>query len=344
MQHNENNMGYMPTLDGVRGFACILVFIQHIDELLNIDRIGHPIGSLGVMIFFALSGFLMGALYFSRHCTYDDAAKYVVSRFSRIAPAYYMAIIFCWLLYLVIPGFTYEMTPLNLARAFAFMGSEGVFWSIPPEVQFYGFFLFTWFAYARLKQGNYVWMALCVLLSVIFIVTRENWGGILLPSKFHIFLCGFLSALLMRWITDKAWKISSWMQAGLIALTLGYYSMMGSGEEFYHDLIFPVIIALTVMSLSVETRVTYIFKTNWMRLMGAASFSIYLFHEALMQVIVHFLPPAEYSLMILIPLVIAVGLSLPLMFHFYVERSLNRKTKTWGMTVAMRFKERSLKA
>lgn len=329
---------YMPTLDGVRGLACLLVFAQHVDQILKLNLIDHPIGSFGVMIFFALSGFLMGMLYFNRHCTYDDAAKYVVSRVSRIAPAYYIAILFCAVLYWIIPGFSYEMTPLNLFRAFAFIGSEGVFWSIPPEVQFYGFFLLLWFSYAQMQKGRYIWMALCVILSGIFIATREEWGGILLPSKFHVFLSGFLAALLMRKVRERAWIIPSWLQIFLLAATVAYYTTMQNGDAFYHDLLFPGIVALTIMALSVETPVTYIFKTSWMRFLGAASFSIYLFHEAIMQVIVHVLPVADTGLALLMPMFLVLGMGVPLLFHVFVERRLNREAKTRGLAIAQRLK------
>lgn len=334
----QHKPDYMPTLDGLRGLACLLVFVQHADHILGLDLIGRPIGWLGVTIFFSLSGFLMGMLYFSRRCVYDDVVRYVVSRFSRIAPAYYVAIAFCAVLYWIIPGFSYEMTPMNLARAFSFMGSEGVFWSIPPEVQFYGFFLFLWFSYAQMQRGQYLLMVLCVLISAIFIVTREYWGGILLPSKFHIFLSGFAAALLMKKIRARGWKIPAWTQFLLIAASCAYYMTMTYDDSFYHDLILPVIVSLGVMVLSMETKISYILQTGWMRFLGAASFSVYLFHEGIMEAFVYAFPVVEYGLPLAMLLMIALAMGLPLIFHVCVERWFNQAAKARGLSLGEKIK------
>lgn len=51
---------HLKSLDGIRGIACTLVIISHYLIQINYkEYYGHQIGSLGVMIFFSLSGFLM---------------------------------------------------------------------------------------------------------------------------------------------------------------------------------------------------------------------------------------------------------------------------------------------
>src|SRR5271155_4709859 len=52
----------IPALDGLRGFACLLVLFSHAGWAGLCPRL--PIaGHLGVMVFFTLSGFLMAYLY-----------------------------------------------------------------------------------------------------------------------------------------------------------------------------------------------------------------------------------------------------------------------------------------
>lgn len=340
MEPDQKSLGYMPTLDGVRGLACLLVVIQHLDMHLQRQVMQNPIGSLGVMLFFSLSGFLMGALYLDKKYDFDRASAYIVSRASRIAPCYYIAIVFCWVLYLVIPDFSYQMTPLNLARAFAFMGSEGVFWSIPPEVQFYGFFFFVWFAYAKAKDGTYLWLVMAGGIAFLFAVTRDLWTGLLLPSKAHVFLLGVLAAQLLKKLMDKGIVVPAWAQLVLGLSMAGYYATIGDTEKMYDDIIFAALVALTIMSLSVETSLTRIFKTTFMRLLGAASFSIYLFHDAIMQVIVHFVGTDFYPVAVPLFLMVGIGVGAPLLFHIYCERNLNKRVKDLGLEYVAVFKRR----
>lgn len=324
MRHNEMSLGYMPTLDGLRGLACILVFMTHLDQLLDLNIYNERLGSLGVLIFFSLSGFLMGALYFSARCDYDHASKYVISRVSRIVPAYYIAIIFGWILYLTLPGYNQEMTLINVLRAFMFIGSEGVFWSIPPEIQFYAFFLLMWISYALSVNGRYLLLIMTLLISVSFILTRENWGGILLPSKFHIFLFGFFGAILMKELAFRKISIPAWAQLLLCGLCLVFYGYDVPKDELYNNVPYAALVALTVMSLSVNTIFTWVLKTPPMRFLGAASFSVYLFHLPVMMVFEHWISDRNSYLMYIVPI---SGLALPLAFHVLVERRLNVKMK-----------------
>jgi peptidoglycan/LPS O-acetylase OafA/YrhL len=123
---------HRPTLDGLRGFACILVVISHLLP-------SNTIGALGVIMFFSLSGFLMGMLYLDKPCIKTNIVKYSISRISRIAPAYYVAITLYVVVFTLLPDGN-ELTAVGIARTYLFMGSISVFWSIPPEIQFYVFF------------------------------------------------------------------------------------------------------------------------------------------------------------------------------------------------------------
>lgn len=343
---NTDHAHYMPTLDGVRGAACLIVVASHLDYTLKLGWFKDPsaFGSSGVLIFFALSGFLMTMLYFGRACTYDSGMKYFVSRFSRITPAYYIAITAVWLIYLMIPDFEFQMTPVMLARSYMFGGSAGVFWSIPPEIQFYCFFFLIWFAYERYKQGKPLWLALIGIASIVFIATKSHWPGISLPSKYHIFIFGFLVALLMR--HEKARKIVALpiVQIGLVSGAIAYFNFFIVYENIYIDLIYPLLIALAVMSLSVTTFFSWIFQTRFMRMMGNASFSIYLIHHPIIQLINRFYMPNDLPINVSVAIITVICLTVPLIFYFLVERHLNKWVKGKGLEAAAYVKTRYLPA
>lgn len=336
---------YMPTLDGVRGLACVIVVVHHFRQTFDIP-VAMPwteIGSLGVLIFFALSGFLMTRLYYNAALTYDSGAKYMVSRFARITPAYYIAIIFVWLIYLTHPEFEFQMDPVMLARSFMFIGSEGVFWSIPPEIQFYGFFVFMWFCHQRLKAGNYWWTAALVAISVFFIATKEFWPGILLPSKFHIFLYGFGVGVLIGHPSVRKYACNAYVQLALILAVAVYFDLFIVYETIYTDLFFPALVALMVMSLSVTTPISWIFQIAPMRVLGNASFSIYLFHHPLIQIYKHVFLPNNLPPGVNFVTVMVISVGLPIAFHYLCERHLNRVAKDTGISLANKAKERFIR-
>lgn len=335
---HDSHAHYMPTLDGVRALACLFVVINHLNFVLGFNYLIDPLGTAGVTIFFALSGFLMGTLYFGVPCTVETSSRYFVSRFSRITPAFYIAILVYWVLYMTIPDFGYDMTPVNTIRSFLFLGSEGVLWSIPPEIQFYAFFFLIWFSYERFRAGNYIWLALTALISLAFILTRDRWPGIMLPSKFHIFLLGFLSALLLKWLNRKKFDIPVWLQMAFFAACAAYLYLWDNDDELYLDIVFAGLCALTIMLLSKSTFFTHIFATPFMRLLGHASFSIYLFHEGIIRIIGRYLTGfGENTVWVQLAVASVLSIALPVIFYFIIEKPLNKKAKEKGMALIDRY-------
>jgi peptidoglycan/LPS O-acetylase OafA/YrhL len=335
-----NHPHYMPTLDGVRGLACLIVVLHHFRQTLELN-IGDPwneIGSAGVLIFFALSGFLMTRLYYHTPLTYDSGMKYIVSRFSRITPAYYIAILFVWLVYIFHPEFQFQMDPVMLVRSFMFIGSEGVFWSIPPEIQFYLFFVFIWFCHEKLKAGNHRWTVALIAISLFFIATKSFWPGILLPSKYHIFLYGFLAGVLIGHEKIRHYACNIWFQSVIMLATAAYFYLFITYDNIYVDLIFPILVAAMVMSLSVTTPASWVFQTSFLRLLGNASFSIYLFHHPIMQIYAQMFDIDQDSSWLHFAVVITASMALPIMFYFLCERHLNKMAKEKGIDLANKAK------
>lgn len=91
----------LDVLDGLRGFAIILVFLNHIDSHFIKEALPvflQPIvsflftsGNLGVTFFFILSGFLMGYLY-----TNPDPMGFIERRYARIFPPFIAMALCMW--------------------------------------------------------------------------------------------------------------------------------------------------------------------------------------------------------------------------------------------------------
>src|SRR5207247_307178 len=58
-QDTAARQGYIPQLDAVRGIACLMVLGAHLKAIRGLHWLDDKIGTIGVGLFFAMSGFLI---------------------------------------------------------------------------------------------------------------------------------------------------------------------------------------------------------------------------------------------------------------------------------------------
>lgn len=326
---NEQHTHYIRSLDGIRGFACLLVVASHISDILHSRITGAPtsLGPAGVITFFVLSSFLMTTLYYQQPFSKISVQKYAIARFSRIAPAYWLAVVAAFVCYHIFQGFHYDMTPVQTVRSFAFLGTTGVFWSIPPEVQFYLFFSFIWFSNSSYENGRKLWRYIVLIVFIVSLLTMAYWPGLLLPSKLHIFGAGIMGALAIRRTQIRDVLKSTIAQVALVLATLVYWDEIAVYEDEYTDVLLALLFGLTIASLSLSTPVTRILESSVMRVLGAASFSIYLFHDLIMRVLERADFFAALSTGVQLALLCVSAVAVPVAFHFAVEAPLTRWTR-----------------
>lgn len=97
----EEWSGFFPNLELTRGFAAILVVIHHVYNLSNSnsETFGwflESAGSIGVILFFVLSSFLLSYQLLSSKLSLRDFYR---RRFFRIAPAYYFMLFVIYVFY-----------------------------------------------------------------------------------------------------------------------------------------------------------------------------------------------------------------------------------------------------
>jgi len=113
-------------LDGLRGFAAILVLADH-------SRLAcfQGVGAIGVWIFFCLSGFLLAIPFVhepSKIMSWAYVQQYFLRRIRRIVPMYYFLLIITFL-------FTGHYD--SFFRHIFFLQGNGHLWSVPQEMYFY---------------------------------------------------------------------------------------------------------------------------------------------------------------------------------------------------------------
>ena len=250
----ENRLFY-PALDGLRGFALLLVFCQHYLEL--------PWGWTGVDLFFVLSGFLItGILYDSRDRP-GRVRTFYMRRTLRIFPLYYGLLlllvvstpllhwqwsVFWWawpaylgnyLRFLQFGHATPALSHAMFGQLTRGIGDHGVlyvghFWSLCVEEQFY--LIWPWVVFAIRDRRRL--MVCCVAAVVVAPMVRVALAAaappyfmdplvgtvVLTPLRADALLLGGLLALLLRgsralW-TVRVARWCGWAALPLLALLM----------------------------------------------------------------------------------------------------------------------------
>ena len=145
---------HIPTIDGLRGIAVLLVVIFHIFQSETVPDSGLPrflhlltrFGQTGVDLFFVLSGFLITGILFDAKGSSRYFFNFYGRRTVRIFPLYYGVLIAVLLLLPAILGIRLRgVDPIwlwtyttNIPLAFgAEPGDLGLFWTLAIEEQFY---------------------------------------------------------------------------------------------------------------------------------------------------------------------------------------------------------------
>lgn len=326
-EHPHQNRDKVPNLDGIRAMACLFVIVSHMPWPNNIMLIG----PVGVGVFFALSGFLMGYLYAQSESDSTAMVKYGIARFSRIAPIYWVVISVCFLL----TQFESSEFPLRIegltsvTRHYFFGGNVSIFWSIPLEVQYYAFFLFIWWCISSRSKYPFA-IPLLIFVCAILALTHNYWPNLSLPNKLHYFLAGTVAGLLPRrsWEGVNNRRILCLLQiAALITIFLPM-KLFDSTPALYDSVEMAVAFGIAIYLLSISSGWTsLLFASTWMRKIGQASFSIYLMHVLVFYYGANLLGLGhrEYS-----PLWLVLGVAgvvLPMIASHYIEMPLQRVTR-----------------
>ncbi|WP_246541440.1 acyltransferase family protein [Collimonas antrihumi] len=317
----------MPTMDktridaitGLRGLAALLVVYGHAVSWFSLPWKINFSGEVGVTVFFSLSGFLMAYLYLGKQFSSLSVTEYAISRFSRIAPAYLVILLFSFLIYTTIdPNFVYDVSSKNILRHIFFSGNVSVFWSITPEVEFYFLFVLVWAAASRyVTRFDIAGLAFLTFGALILLSYRDVFPGTFVGAKLHYFLFGVIAGIVRSRIgaTKQGGKsllvLHSLLLASMVLMESGWIEIpFSSNKEFYSSILTAVFGSFLVFGFSFPSALgKFFFENKAIVLCGECSFSIYLLHMPIIYLFHKFLP-SPFQMVLLIPFVVLVlGLS-----------------------------------
>ena len=319
-------------LDALRGLAALAVMMFHYTSHYH-REIGHlqpppfgfDAGNYGVHLFFLISGFVI----FMTLDRTKTAADFVVSRLSRLFPAYWTAMaITAAVVYSV--GMPAQRIPLrdlvaNLCMVqdlFGFRQLDGSYWTLEIELFFYAQML-GWYTLGLLSRIHWIvagWLALAVLYALteqhhrhFSYLLRE----VLILRHIPFFALGIL--FYRRYLRSDG----LWRDLGLMALSLLAIRIADAPVFF--------VVALACCAIFAA------FVTGWLRWLsmpffaffGGISYSLYLLHQAIGFAAMHRLEAAGVPTMAAIAIAIGIAIALATALTRFVERPAMHAIRRW---------------
>lgn len=274
-------------LDALRGLAALAVVFYHYfyryDSLYqhndNIAVKWAQFGHFGVELFFMVSGFVI----FWTLNRVNDPLDFVVSRFSRLYPTYWVSLIFTFTIISVFGLSGREVSLIdalgNILMFHQYLDIphvDGVYWTLTVELTFY-FWMFCIFLLNGLNKVEYIF------ITVIGISAIEALGYLQIPKPVSViflfkYLVFFLAGICFYKISHNEGTKKTWVILGLSLLaTIAIYSY----PEF---LLFSCFYVIFYLAASGNLR---FLRYKPLVVLGSISYPLYLIHQNLGYVVIN---------------------------------------------------------
>jgi peptidoglycan/LPS O-acetylase OafA/YrhL len=312
---------YIPQVDGIRFIAISSVFLFHVTRLLYddypenravpfgraeaSDLVGRLLreGRLGVMVFFALSGLILGMPFIAARLAHGrpvSLGAYFARRVTRIEPPYLVALALVALLAATSDVWGPPTGVLGHLGAGAWYGNtitfgrpnllNPPFWTLEIEVQFY--VAMPLLAAAFLVRDHVLRTVAiagaAIGLTIVQAVAGNRLGpghpfGIL-PNYLQWFLIGFLVADLyvVRWRgtprTSYRWDLVS-------AIGWPAFFFLGAREDAITYVLLPWLLLPLFVAVFRGTITSRALGNRWITTIGGMTYSIYLVHTPVVELL-----------------------------------------------------------
>ncbi len=291
----------MPQLDALRTFAVLLVVIYHWFPTDRGFNYYVPNGTIGVMIFFVISGFLITRILLDNRNRWLDGQvtlgetyrKFFIRRALRIFPLYYLIISLVWLLipeasdvdkyplYYYLYGYN-----ILLHKTGNWSDLLSPFWTLGVEEQLY--LVWPWIVFLT-PRASLQWV-ICgmVMLGIAFRgfgFLTGDLDGVLTPANVDSFGLGALWAWL---IVDQPQRIPAFLNKLTLVAIVAFIAFIGfqflPNDLFLVVLFQRFVISVVSLFLVVQASIGFngltgaVFNNAALRYTGRISYGIYVFH------------------------------------------------------------------
>ncbi len=333
---------HYPSLDGLRGLAACMVVYGHAGYFCWVPLLS-GCATIGVLLFFFLSGFLMGDHYlpapssgFFNRSILNYWAAFLLRRFLRVYPPYFFAPILGYLLLMPLMPPDFEVArPFQslsvvheLANIAAFKGPQGIYWTIQVELFFYMLypFIITLCLLFRNAAGA-LFLVFCALTLSRYLVPLGQW-----PGFTAIFVAGVFTAVMAKktgGVLDGrllGWHGLSAFSFLVLILIVALVSHLSATQMsiWRFDGLFAVLFFVMFISLIRSGgAIGRMLSTKVCAALGRASYSLYLVHIIAFYIVVTYVEQAyRGKVMAVVVLIILTSL-----YHVFVEKPFVRLSK-----------------
>ena len=330
-------------VDALRGIAILGVICVHVYIESPYHGFGEWLilkGNRGVQLFYLLSAFTLFYSMMERKEEKNPLGNYFIRRFFRIAPLFYISIIYYlwedglgprfWL------GDAPGISTSNIIATFTFTNGFNPYWinsivpggwSIAVEM---GFYLLLPILYRFIKsiRAALIWLfASYILLKIFYYILLHNllikdpylWGefGFLsLPSQLPVFITGIVFFEIWR----RQGRISSKMKIlsfpiSVLIIVAAYFL---HGSVIPEHVVFGV--AFLFLAFGLSQYPVFFLVNPVTKYFGKISFSLYLAHPAVIFMFqkLSFLSPGSFFVQF--PLVLIVSTAIASATYFFIEK------------------------
>jgi peptidoglycan/LPS O-acetylase OafA/YrhL len=312
----------IPTLDGVRGIAILLVLLHHLGlygELrpdAAVDGIVYTAamaGWTGVDLFFVLSGFLITGILYDAKGSDFYFRHFYIRRCLRIFPLYYAVLVLFFVALPRVPQLpqSHNTIPTDQIWYWTYLVNVKIavdgwpealvlahFWSLAVEEQFY--LVWPIIVFLLPLRGLLAVCGACILLAFCFRLGLA-WSGhhlasyVLTPARIDSLAMGAALALLVRQPEGLLFRRrSAWLVALAAGAALGMIMAWRHGLSTEDPLVetigytllacfFGALLALVITAAG-GSIVARIFSSRALRFMGRYSYGLYVFHHPILLV------------------------------------------------------------
>jgi peptidoglycan/LPS O-acetylase OafA/YrhL len=306
-------------LDALRGLAALGVVLFHYTTFYQWQHghlqplgFGFPAGNYGVQLFFLISGFVI----FMTLDRTRTASDFVVSRFSRLFPAYWAALALTALITCAI-GMPQQRADATTLLVNATMLQDGSYWTLQVELFFYAQMLL-WFALRQLHRIPWIIAGWLLLALAYALAQRQGWHFSyttrVLLNLLHIpyFALGILFYRLHVARGSRRTNI------GLILASLATIAVA------YEPVFFAVALCCTAVFALFLCGGLYWLRHRIFLFFGGISYALYLLHQAIGFAVIYRLERLGVSSLAAITLTLALVLGLATVLNRWFERPAMR--------------------
>ena len=309
----------MNNVQMLRGVAACLVVLCHTIFLsgplpTSVVHFSLACGFSGVALFFVISGFIIAmkaAEGFERKGRIIGATEFAYNRVTRIYPLYWIVLVCALVAALYLTGSPLENAQVTYPRLLLLLDAcppLGAAWTLKYEIYFYT--LMT--AVMMMGWGNLrrtLWVFVAVYAAVLTVAMYRPSSWFLASPYFLEFVFGVVVFIAI----DAGWKLKGWIVSLIGAAGLVYGTYLIMDDPWGHDLLRPFALGVPSMVLVYGM---ICFEKTWRApkfavAIGDASYSIYLWHFAIMHQIYILNPPiyrSPFITLATIVLMVAIGL------------------------------------